>query len=70
MFAFFVREDVLKQHLAALGNVILTNPKTDQTATIIEFRKKRNEINVDSWQAFVTLLQNAFGEALPESIPK
>lgn len=60
---------VLKQHALALGNTIFTNDETNQTATIIEFSKKRSDIQIDNWQAFVALFENAFIESLDETIP-
>lgn len=61
--------DVLFQHLGAFTNVILSNPKTEGTGTIIEFKKRSDEIDISSFKAFMELLKNAFVQALKESIP-
>lgn len=61
---------VLKDHALAFANVIFTNDEKDQAATVIEFTKDRDELEIHNWQAFVALFKNAFIQPLEESIPR
>lgn len=61
---------VLKEHALAFANAIFTNDEKDQSATVIEFTKDRDELEIHNWQAFVALFKNAFIQPLEESIPR
>lgn len=48
--------------VAALGQVFRNQPK-DRIASQIEIRGSLNEKNISAWQAFISILRNAFVEA-------